>query len=83
MEKKLKIRKNSTVENGCIRLNSKTIKKMGIHTGGSVEVSNSHGSRTMKIEELDWMSEKEIELNEDEIKNFQTKPKEFLMIRTP
>lgn len=82
MEKKLKIRKNSTVENGSIRLNSKIVQELGIHAGDSIQVTNSHGSKVMKIEELDWMSNKEIELNDKEIKNFQTKPKEFLLIQT-
>ena len=83
MEKKLKIRKNSTVENGFIRLNSKVLKELGILTGDLIEVTNSHVSKKMKIEELDWMSNKEIEMNENEINNFQTKASEYVVIRTP
>jgi len=83
MEKKLKIRKNSTVQNGFIRLNSKIVKELGILTGDLIEVANSHVSKKMKVEELDWMSNKEIEMNENEIKNFQTKAAKFLVIRTP
>jgi hypothetical protein len=82
MEKELKIRKNSTVEDGAVRLSTKLLKELGIATGNMIEVSNSHLTKKMKVEELDWMSGKEIELNINEMKNFKTKVKERLTIHT-
>ncbi|MCK4433359.1 MAG: hypothetical protein KAV48_05435 [Methanomicrobia archaeon] len=82
MEKELKIRKNSTVEDGAVRLSTKLLKELGITVGDMIEVVNSEISKKMKVEELDWMSGKEIELNENEMKNFKTKVKERLTIHT-
>jgi len=81
MEKELKIRKNSTVEDGAVRLSTKLLTEIGIAVGDIIEVVNSHISKKMKVEELDWMSKKEIELNINEIKNLETKEKAYLTIR--
>jgi len=55
--------------------------EIGIAAGDTIEVSNSNFSKKMRVEELDWMSKKEIELNENEIKNLETKEKAYLTIR--
>ncbi|HDN81247.1 MAG: hypothetical protein J7L10_00990 [Methanomicrobia archaeon] len=81
MEKQLKVRKNSTVEDGAVRLSTKLLEELGISAGDMIEVVNSHISKKMRVEELDWMSKKEIELNENEIKNLETKEKAYLTIR--
>ncbi|RLF94121.1 hypothetical protein DRN45_03990 [Thermococci archaeon] len=81
MEKQLKIRKNSTVEDGAVRLSTKLLEELGISAGDMIEVVNSHISKKMRVEELDWMSKKEIELNINEIKNLETKEKAYLTIR--
>jgi hypothetical protein len=81
MEKELKIRKNSTVEDGAVRLSTKLLTEIGIAVGDIIEVVNSHISKKMKVEELDWMSKKEIELNINEISSFKTKEKAYLTIR--
>ena len=81
MEKQLKIRKNSTVEDGAVRLSTKLLEELGISAGDIIEVSNSNLTKKMKVEQLDWMSKKEIELNINEIKNLETKEKAYLTIR--
>ncbi|HEC95438.1 MAG TPA: hypothetical protein ENI50_00255 [Euryarchaeota archaeon] len=81
MEKQLKVRKNSTVEDGAVRLSTKLLEELGISAGDMIEVVNSHISKKMRVEELDWMSKKEIELNINEIKNLETKEKAYLTIR--
>jgi hypothetical protein len=81
MEKELKIRKNSTVEDGAIRLSTKLLKELEITVGDIIKVVNSSISKKMKVEELDWMSGKEIELNIKEINNFKTKNRAYLTIR--
>ena len=81
MEKQLKVRKNSTVEDGAVRLSTKLLEELGISAGDMIEVSNSNLTKKMKVEQLDWMSKKEIELNENEIKNLETKEKAYLTIR--
>ena len=80
MEKELKIRKNSTVEDGAVRLSTKLLKELGITVGDMIEVVNSEISKKMKVEELDWMSKKEIELNENELNSFKTKNRAYLTI---
>ncbi|MCK4247309.1 MAG: hypothetical protein KAT49_01130 [Methanomicrobia archaeon] len=80
MEKELKIRKNSTVEDGAVRLSTKLLKELGITVGDMIEVVNSEISKKMKVEELDWMSGKEIELNENELNSFKTKNRAYLTI---
>jgi len=80
MEKELKIRKNSTVEDGAVRLCTKLLTEIGIAAGDTIEVSNSNFSKKMRVEELDWMSKKEIELNENELNNFKTKGGKHLTI---
>jgi len=80
MEKELKIRKNSTVGDGAVRLSTKLLTEIGIAVGDIIEVSNSNFSKKMTIEELDWMSKKEIELNENELNNFKTKGGKHLTI---
>ena len=80
MEKELKIRKNSTVEDGAVRLSTKLLTEIGIAAGDIIEVVNSHISKKMMVEELDWMSKKEIELNINEISSFKTKEKAYLTI---
>ena len=80
MEKELKIRKNSTVEDGAVRLSTKLLKEIGITVGDIIEVSNSNFSKKMKVEELDWMSKKEIELNKNELNNFKTRGGKHLTI---
>jgi len=81
MEKQLKIRKNSTVEDGAVRLSTKLLEELGISAGDMIEVSNSNLTKKMKVEQLDWMSKKEIELNENELNNFKTKGGKHLIIR--
>ncbi|MCK4433360.1 MAG: hypothetical protein KAV48_05440 [Methanomicrobia archaeon] len=80
MEKELKIRKNSTVEDGAIRLSTKLLKELEITVGDMIKVVNSEISKKMKVEELDWMSKKEIELNENELNSFKTKNRAYLTI---
>jgi hypothetical protein len=80
MEKELKIRKNSTVEDGAVRLSTKLLTEIGITVGDIIEVSNSNFSKKMRIEELDWMSKKEIELNKNELNNFKTRGGKHLTI---